>query len=207
MIEQQSISDFLQELAAKKSTPGGGSAAAISGAMAAALLSMVANFTIGKQGYEAVADEFIDLLQKTEDLRKKLILGIQEDSDAFSAVMAAYRLPKTTTQEQQQKQEQMQQSLKQATDVPVTCADLCRQLIELSHPMAEKGNTMVITDAGVAVMNAYAGLQSAALNVRINIGSIKDTEFVADRQQKLAKLLDGSEALTKQVYQIVAQRL
>ena len=170
MIKDMTIQTFLDELASKASTPGGGGGAAVNGAIGAALISMVANFTIGKKGYEDVQDEFTNILNESEDLRSKLTDAIKDDVDVFNRVMAAYGMAKETDEEKHLRTESIQAALKEATEVPLTCAKLCRQVIDLSESAAKKGNTNVISDAGVALLAGYAGLRSAALNVYINIG-------------------------------------
>ena len=207
MIKDMTIQTFLDELASKASTPGGGGGAAVNGAIGAALISMVANFTIGKKGYEDVQDEFIDILKKSEELRTNLTDAIKDDVDVFNRVMKAYGMPKETDEEKKIRTENIQAALKEATDVPLTCAKLCRQVIDLSEPAAEKGNTNVISDAGVALLAGYAGLRSAALNVYINIGGIKDEEFANDRRQQLEALLEGIEIFKEDVYGLVKSKL
>ena len=207
MIKDMTIQTFLDELASKASTPGGGGGAAVNGAIGAALISMVANFTIGKKGYEDVHDEFTNILNESEALRAKLTDAIKDDVDVFNRVMAAYGMAKETDEEKKLRTEELQAALKEATDVPLTCAKLCRQVIDLSQSAAEKGNTNVISDAGVALLAGYAGLRSAALNVYINIGSIKDKEFADDRRQKLEALLDGVESFKENVYELVKSKL
>jgi len=207
MIKDMTIQTFLDELASKASTPGGGGGAAVNGAIGAALISMVANFTIGKKGYEDVQDEFTNILNKSEDLRSKLTDAIKDDVDVFNRVMAAYGMAKETDEEKHLRTESIQAALKEATEVPLTCAKLCRQVIDLSELAAKKGNTNVISDAGVALLAGYAGLRSAALNVYINIGGIKDKEFADDRRQQLEALLDNVEIFKEDVYQLVKSKL
>ena len=207
MIKEMTIQTFLDELASKASTPGGGGGAAVNGAIGAALISMVANFTIGKKGYEDVQDEFTNILTESETLRTKLTDAIKDDVDVFNRVMGAYGMAKETDEEKKIRTDSIQAALKEATDVPLTCAKLCRQVIDLSESAAEKGNTNVISDAGVALLAGYAGLRSAALNVYINIGGIKDKEFADDRRQQLEALLDGVELFKENVYELVKSKL
>jgi formiminotetrahydrofolate cyclodeaminase len=198
---------FLDELASKASTPGGGSAAAIMGAMGAALASMVGNLTVGKKGYEAVDPEIRDLLAKTEALRAKLQSMVADDVEVFNQVMGAYGLPKDTDAQKAARSEAIQAALKAATDVPLDCARACAEVIDLCKPVAEKGNKNVISDAGVAVLAAYAALRSAALNVYINAPGIKDAAFVTSRTGELEKILSGKDALMEEIYGIVRSRL
>ena len=207
MIKDMTIQTFLDELAGKASTPGGGAAAAISGAMGAALISMVANFTIGKKGYEEVENESKDILDKAEKLRADLTEAINDDVRVFNRVMASYGMPKETDDEKAARSAEIQAALKEATDVPLECAKLCREVVNLSQPIADKGNNNVISDAGVAVLAGYAGLRSAALNVYINIGGIKDKEFADDRRQQLDSLLDGMDTLKEEIYELVKSKL
>ena len=207
MIKEKSIQLFLDELASKSSTPGGGSAAAIMGAMGAALVSMVANLTVGKKNYEAVDSDMRDLLSRSETLRDRLTDMIRADVEVFDKVMAAYGLPRESDEQKTYRSKAIQTALKEATDVPLNCARLCFDVINLCLPMAEKGNKNVISDAGVAVLAAYAALRSAALNVYINIGNIKDESFIADRSRQLDAILQGSDTLTEKVYELVKSRL
>ena len=207
MIKDKSVQEFLDELASKASTPGGGSAAAIMAAMGAALVSMVANLTVGKKNYEAVDADMQDMLASSESLRDRATDMIRADVEVFDQVMAAYGMPKDTEDEKAKRSETIQEALKAATDVPLDCAKLCAEVIELCKPMAEKGNTNVISDAGVAVLAAHAALRSAALNVYINIGGIKDKEFADDRRQQLESLLEGNASLTEEVYELVKSKL
>lgn len=207
MIKDDSVQTFLDELAGKASTPGGGSAAAIMGAMGAALASMVANLTLGKKKYESVQDDMEKLLEQTESLRGQLTEMINADVEVFNKVMGAYGMPKETDEEKSTRSSAIQAALKEATDVPLECAKLCAEVIRLCEPMAEKGNTNVISDAGVAVLAAYAALRSAALNVYINIGGIKDEEFAEDRRKQLEQTLEGMGGLTDEVYDLVKSKL
>ena len=207
MIKDKPVQSFLDELASKASTPGGGSAAAIMGAMGAALVSMVANLTVGKKNYEDVDAEMQSLLADSEKLRDQLTDMIKADVDVFDQVMAAYGMAKETDEEKSARSTAIQAALKAATDVPLDCARLCAEVIRLCQPMAEKGNTNVISDAGVAVLAAEAALRSAALNVYINIGGIKDQDFAEDRRAQLEALLAGSAEQTEAVYELVKSKL
>lgn len=207
MIKDKSIQVFLDELAGKSSTPGGGSAAAIIGAMGGALISMVANFTVGKKGYEEVDAAARDILDKSETLRAQLTDMIKADIDVFNRVMGAYGMPRDTEEQKAARTREIQAALKEATDVPLACARLAAEVIRLSLPIAENGNKNVISDAGVAVLAGQAALKSAALNVYINIGGIKDEAFVNDRSGQLDDILAGMDELTEKVYQLVKSKL
>jgi len=206
-IKDKSMAVFLDELASKAATPGGGSAAAVMGAQAAALVSMVCHLTIGKPHYAAVEAEMVLLLEQAEVLRHTLLDMIKADVEVFNQVMAAYRLPKATTEQENLRQAAIQVALKAATEVPLACAKACAQTIALSKIAAEKGSVAVISDAGVAVMAGYAGLKSAALNVYINTGSLQDTDFVQTTLAQLEQILADTELTTEEVYQLVKHKL
>ncbi len=207
LIKEKSVQVFLDELASKASTPGGGSAAAIMGAMGAALASMVCNLTAGKKGYESVEADVRSLLGRSEDLRARLTEMIRADVEVFDQVMAAYGMAKDTDAQKAARTEAIQAALKAATDVPLACARACAEVIELCLPVAQKGNRNVISDAGVAVLAAYGALRSAALNVYINAPGIKDRAFAEDRLAELDKIMTGKDALTAETYQTVRSRL
>jgi formiminotetrahydrofolate cyclodeaminase len=206
-IKDQSIQSFLDKLASKSATPGGGSVAALMGAQSAALTSMVCNLTIGKPKYAEVEIEMQALLQKSETLREKMTGLIKADVDVFNRLMAAYSLPKETDEEKAARTEAIQTVLKAATDVPLDCARACAEAIELSRCAANKGNLGVITDAGVAVMAGYAGLKSAALNVYINTGSLKDRSFAESKLTELQAILKDVDISVEEVYEIVKAKL
>lgn len=206
-IRQHSIDLFLEQLASKQATPGGGSAAALMGAQAAALISMVCHLTVDKPKYAAVAAELQTLLQESEALRTSLTDMIQADIDVFNQLMAGYALPKATDAEKAIRTDYLQTVLKQATVVPLNCAQACATALSLSGIAAEKGYTGVISDAGVAAMAAYGGLKSAALNVIINAASLKDRDFAENQLAKLQNLTENAEQEVEKVYQIVKNRL
>jgi methenyltetrahydrofolate cyclohydrolase len=207
MIKDQSIQVFLNELASKTSTPGGGSAAAIMGAMGAALVSMVCNLTIGKKNYAEVEEELRSVLARAEAVRERLTDMIQADVEVFNQVMSAYGLPKDTEEQKAARSHAIQVALKAATEVPLDCARACLETIKLSQIVAEKGNLNVISDAGVAVLAAYAALRSAALNVYVNAKGIKDEAFVKARLAELEKILEGMDTLTESIYQRIKGKL
>jgi methenyltetrahydrofolate cyclohydrolase len=207
MIKEQQIQEFLDQLASSASTPGGGGAAAIMGAMGAALVSMVCNLTIGKEKYKEVEADLKTVLEKSENLRARLTDMIQADVEVFDRVMGAYGMPKGTDEEKAARSAEIQSALMAATDVPLECARASAEVIALSRSVAEKGNLNVISDAGVAVVAGFAALKAAALNVNINIGGIKDAEFVASRKTQLREVLDGCGWNTDEIYRIVERKL
>ncbi|MDO8844496.1 methenyltetrahydrofolate cyclohydrolase [Methylicorpusculum sp.] len=206
-IKDKTLHLFLDELASKTPTPGGGSAAAFMGAQSAALTSMVCNLTLGKPKYSAVETDMQQLLEQSEVLRQQLTGMIKADIEVFDRLMAAYGLPKDSDEQIAARSESIQKQLKEATLVPMACARACASAIELSRIAAEKGNLGVISDAGVAAMAGYAGLKSAALNVYINAGSLKDKEFAEQVLKELEEILKFSSSEAEDVYRIVKEKL
>jgi formiminotetrahydrofolate cyclodeaminase len=199
-IKNNRIEEFLDALASQAATPGGGGAAAIIGAMGAALVSMVCNLTIGKKKYADVEAEMKDVLVKAEALRQRLTGMIEDDAKAFDAVMGAYGMPKETEADKEARDRAIQAALKLATDVPLACARAAREVIDLAENASGKGNLNVISDAGVGVLAAYAALRSAALNVWTNARMIADRTFAEAKLKELNELLAGADAATEQAY-------
>jgi formiminotetrahydrofolate cyclodeaminase len=207
MITQASVAKFLDDLASGAPTPGGGSAAAIMGAMGAALVSMVCNVSIGKKGLEAVEPEMKTLREQSEELRARLLEMVAEDIAAFDGLMAAYRLPKASEIDKSRRTEAIQTSLRAATETPLDCARACAEVIDLAQRAGEAGYSGVISDAGVGVLAAYAALRSAALNVYINAPALKDKEFARQVTTEMDELLEASAQRSEAVYALVRGRL
>lgn len=175
---EMTIADFLDALAAKQSTPGGGGAAALTGSQAAALLCMVANFTVGAKKYADVQEEMRDYLAQAEALRLRLLALTDADVVAFQGVTACYAMPKETDAEKAARTEALQAALKEAARVPFETAQSAVEVMKLATPVA-KGNSNVVSDAAVALYLAEAALHAAIVNVNINLKFIKDADFVA----------------------------
>jgi formiminotetrahydrofolate cyclodeaminase len=207
MITESSIEKFLDDLASGRPTPGGGSAAAIMGAMGAALVSMVCNVTIGKKGYEGVEAEMQAVRDASERVRRRLTAMVAEDVAAFDSMMAAYKLPKGTGDEIARRAAAIQAGLRRATEVPLDCARVCAEVIALSRRASEHGYLNVISDGGVGVLAGFTGLRSAALNVYINAPALKDRAFAETATTEIEKLLESCAAESEAVYKLVRDKL
>ena len=203
MIEK-SVDKFLDELSSSSATPGGGSAAALMGAMGAALVSMVGNLTTGKKKYEGVEREVLTVLSESEKLRKELQGAISKDVKAFDNVMAAYGLPKDTDEETAYRSSKIQDALKVAIEAPLECALLAARVIPLCKKIAEIGNTNIISDAGVAVLAARAAFKSAELNVYVNASGLKDKVFAEEKIEKVRDLSQMVENEEHETFNFVA---
>lgn len=207
MITDLSTEAFLDALASGNATPGGGSAAAVMGAMGAALVSMVCNLTIGKKGYESAEAEMKSVLAEAEALRARLLEMVAQDIAAFDWLMAGYKLPKGTDAEKSARSAAIQKGLQGATQVPLDCAVACAEVVRLTARAVEVGNVNVISDVGVGVLAGWAALRSAALNVHINAPQIKDREFTESRLAQLEQLLAECGPLAEQVHDRVHGKL
>jgi len=206
-LTEKSTKSFLDELASSAPAPGGGSVAALSGALGAALISMVCNLTLGKPKYAAVQDDVSVILKKSESLRKQLTELLEEDVQAYTQLSQTMKMPRDTEEQKAARAALMDKSLKGATEVPMRVAEACVSVMALCPSAAEKGNTNAVSDVGVGILMAEAGLRSAALNVLINLGLIKDERFVSESRRKLNSLLQGKPALRDEIYNLVVSKL
>jgi formiminotetrahydrofolate cyclodeaminase len=187
------ITEYLERAAAGTAVPGGGSVAALNAALAAGLTEMVANLTIGKKGYEAVAEEMNYIVGKSTELREKLTAAIDRDAEAYSEVMAAFKLPKATDQEKGLRKPAIQKAFKHAALVPLEVANHAVKVIDLAGRAVDSGNKNAVTDGLVAAMNAKTAALAALYNVKINLSSIEDDEFV----KKLTREINDLEQQAK----------
>jgi len=188
MLADLSIKDFLAKTASKDPVPGGGSISALCAAVAAALSEMVAHLTIGRKGYEECASEMEEIAKEANRYREKLVQDIDRDSDAYAAVMAAFQLPKGTDEEKAKRTEAVQNALKNAARVPMSVAEDAFNIIEIAGKALEKGNRNAVTDAAVAAMSARTAVLGALYNVKINLASIKDAEFIGELRERVGFL-------------------
>jgi len=207
MLIDKKVSNFLGELASNSPTPGGGSVAALAGALGAALISMVSNLTIGKKKYVDVEEDFKKIISSSEKLRYELSQLIEEDVKVFNNFMATYKMPKETETEKKIRSEKIQVSLIGAAKVPLKVAYKCLDILSLSKEVAEKGNINVVSDAGVAALMAEAALDSAILNVKINLKMIKDEKIKEALSSSIKELLFKEKGHKEKVLEIVEKKI
>ena len=207
MLIDKSITEFLAELKSDSAAPGGGSAAALAGAIGAALGIMVGNLTVSSAKYEAVHDESRKLTLDLEKCLTALEKYIDEDTEAFNKVVKAYKLPKVTEKEKLERSNAIQETLKVASNLPLMVARTCLEVLELAGKMLSIGNTNAASDAAVAGRIAEAAMWSAIYNVRINLGSIKDTDFVADLKGRIEGIVVRSEVLMAQIARTADEKI
>ena len=194
--------EFIEALASKAPTPGGGGASAYAGALASALASMVGNLTVGKKKYADVAE-----LVELADTREHLLALIDEDARAFEPLAAAYGMPKGSDEERAAQSAALQAALVDACEVPLEIMATSVQVIESCVFMARHGSVLALSDAGAAAVLAKAALQAASLNVVINIGSMDDAERAEGYRNQMEDLLAAGCAMADEVYADVVKRL
>jgi len=191
MYTDQPLQDYLHALASENSTPGGGSAAALSGAMGAALASMVCRLTLGKEAYAGVRQEIEELLRRAENLRSRFQQLFQEDIEAYGRLSASYKLPRETSEERTVRGSAIQEQLVAAALVPLEVAERAAELVQCCQRIAEIGNAAVLSDVAIGAILASGAGEGAALLVRFNLRAMKNDELVAG----LGKRLSGALAL------------
>lgn len=185
---QLKVNDFVDEVSRESPAPGGGSIAALCGALGAALASMVSNLTAGKRDSENVDDVMMAVADKAQELKAALVRAVDADTNAFNAFMDARRLPVTNDIEIRAREEAMQEGLKQAVLVPLETARNSLAAIELAGKAVEHGNPNSVTDAGVGAQVAYSGVKGGIYNVLINLKDIEDKGFVAEMRKECAAM-------------------
>ena len=207
MPTKKTLNAFLDELASSSPAPGGGSVAALSGALGAALTSMVCNLTVGKKKYAAVEDEMKKILAQAEEMRGLFTSLIDKDTAAFNKVMEAYSLPKDTDPQKALRTAAIREATKEATMVPLEVMKHCIDALALAQQVAASGNVNSVSDAGVSALMLYAAVESAALNVRINLNSLGDSEFVGWKSEELESLRNTGRMMLEEIQGIVADKL
>jgi methenyltetrahydrofolate cyclohydrolase len=194
LLAQLPVTEFLAATAAGTAVPGGGSVAALSAAMAASLVEMVANLTIGKKGFDAVAEVMREIAESAGKYREKLMQDMDRDANAYTRVLEAFRLPRATEEERETRNAAVQAAFREAATVPLAVAMDAQAVLELAGTVVEKGNPNAVTDGLVGAMMARTAVLSALYNVSINLDSIRDEDFVKDLRSK-------GEALQAEVMQ------
>lgn len=204
---QKTVVDFVDEVSRDTPAPGGGSIAALAGALGAALASMVANLSIGKGVFDDQYDSLCALAEEAQRIKDDLVRAVDEDTEAFNAVLEAMRMPKDTAEQQAARDAAMQEGYKSAARVPLRTAELCHRAAKVCLQAAGIGNKAVMSDAAVGALMARAGVRGAVYNVRINLQNIHDAAFVEEMHQNLQTLIEDTEQLVKEVEKLVEASL
>jgi formiminotetrahydrofolate cyclodeaminase len=197
MLKDMTIEEFLNETASDSPAPGGGSVSALVGALGAALSSMVGELSVGKESNDDIKTEIINYMNECRGLMNGLKESIDKDTDAFNAVMAAFRMPKGTEEEKSKRSIEIQSAIKNAAEVPYNTAVLCLRVMDIATKMLKKGNKNAASDAAVSGLLGYAALNGALYNVKINLNSIKDDQYIQQIKKEVENLtLKGEELLS-----------
>jgi len=191
------LREYTQRLSSGEPTPGGGSAAALAGGLAAALAAMVARLTISRKKYAEHEAEMQIVLDQAERLRNQLLALVDADTAAFQDLMAAYGLPKSDRQAVEQRQSAIQEALRHATDIPLATAEASIQVLNLAVQARERGNRHAAGDAVVAALLAHAATLGAVHDVRVNLQGLHDPEFRAYAEARVAGLVANADAALK----------
>ncbi|MCL2146575.1 MAG: cyclodeaminase/cyclohydrolase family protein [Synergistaceae bacterium] len=207
ILTEITVREFVDVLSSSSPAPGGGSTAALSGSLGASLVAMVCRLTIGKKGYEEHEALLKSSLEKADTIAKDLLEAVQKDTEAFDSVMAAFALPKATDEEKGIRAASIQESFKGAVSSPENIAVKCFKILEIASEIIEKCNQNAISDIAVGALEAWTGLQGAVLNVKINLPSIKDTEYVNNKQKWVAEIINEGERLSEEVAKSVSKKI
>lgn len=207
MLANLTIKEFLSKTAGSDPVPGGGSVAALNAAIASALAEMVANLTIGKKKYEDKEEMMKQIAASANNYRMLFIQDIDADSDAYNKVFDAFKLPKETDEEKAGRSKQIQEATKIAAEVPMEVARKAYAMMDIIAEAGENGNQNAVTDACVSMMTARTAVLGAILNVKINLSSLKDEEYVAKMKQECDRLEKSAVAKEQELLNKVNKTL
>lgn len=211
MLDSKTVRGFVDELASNSPAPGGGSVAALCGSLGSALGSMVFNLTVGKKAYEALGDAEKASVNKglkdAGELKDTFLDLMNKDTEAFNKLMAAFKLPKDTDENKAARTAQIQAAYKAATEIPLEVARRAYDIYELIEIAVDHGNKNAISDAGVAALLAQASIEGAIMNVKINLGSIKDEEFVNAVRDEIKVISEDGLKKQQEILQEVNKQL
>jgi len=204
---KMNLREFCNETLSDSPAPGGGSVAALMGALGASLGGMVANLSAGKRGWDDKLKYFSDWAVKAQQLKDELLSLVDEDAAAFNKVMDAFALPKESAEEKAARSEAIQIATKHAAEVPLRVMETAFKAYQILSEMADKGNPASISDVGVGLLGVRACIGGAALNVRINLAGLKDEKEKSALQEKVGKITTESESEFKKIDQVVESKL
>jgi glutamate formiminotransferase/formiminotetrahydrofolate cyclodeaminase len=206
-LAKMNLREFCNETLSDSPAPGGGSVAALMGALGASLGGMVANLSAGKSGWDDKLQYFSDWAVKAQQLKDELVSLVDEDSAAFNKVMDAFGLPRESAEEKTARASAIQEATKHAAEIPLKVMETASRSYELLVEMADTGNPASVSDVGVGALATRACIEGAALNVRINLANLKDEKFTSALRDKVRKIQSDSESQFKKIDQIVQSKL
>ncbi len=207
MYKDQPLSYFLDKLCSKSPEPGGGSAAALVGAVAAGLAGMLAALTIDKKGYEDQWENMKRYYEKEKNLKEEMLELLQKDTEAFDDAAKAFKLPKNTEEEKKKRALAIEEGLKKATEVPLSIMEKSLEISKLAIEILEKGNEMAITDGAISTIFANAAAVGAMFNVRINFSWMKDKDYISNTEKKLSQIIEETERIKEKAMEYTLNKL
>ena len=202
-----SITDFLERLSSDAPTPGGGSVAALAGALSCSLTSMVGNLTYGKKKYEEYWEQAKNIIEEAKELKDDFLSLFYEDMEVFTKLMATFGLPRKTEEEKEKRADAIQEATKKAIEVPLNVMKKSRRASEMAFAMAKIGNLNAISDTGIAGEMALAACRSASLNVLINLNFLRDPEYSKKISKEHEEILEMVESLRKDIDSLVGGKI
>lgn len=200
MIQDFTVSSFLEELSSKKPTPGGGGAAGLAGAVGTALGEMVVNLTLGKKKYANVEEEMQSILMTLTQMREEFLRLADEDAVVFAPLAAAYSLPATTEEEKKKKEAILEDLLVSAALVPLSVMELCLKTLNLLEVLGEKGSRLAVSDVGVGVQMIRASILGAKMNVYINTKTMVQREKARELNARAQSVSEEGIRLADRIY-------
>lgn len=207
MLKEMTVEHFVREVASSSPAPGGGSAAALSAAQGAALLSMYCSLSQNRQKLGDVVDMLQHTGEEARFLKKKLLEAIDEDTVAFNLIMEASRMPRRTIREKEVRNKALQDAALNAAEVPLQTARWALQVLSMIAEAAVKGNPAALTDLGVANLQAFAGMQGACYNVRVNLGMIGDAEKTGELNRETGDLAAQGRSYFEQNLSLIEEEM
>lgn len=204
---EMNVNDFVHEVSRDSSTPGGGSIAALSGSLGAALSSMVSNLSTGGRGTEEVDPILMPVADEAQELKRDLLSAVDEDTNAFDKYMEAKKMPRSTEEERKKRKEAMEKGLKHAVEVPMETARKSAKVIELAEKAAEHGKKGAVSDALVSAQMAYSGIIGGIANVKINLGDVEDEQYVEKMLDECRRLKEEYRKKKDKVVEMAEERL
>jgi formiminotetrahydrofolate cyclodeaminase len=202
-LAEMNVTEFAKVLASDAPAPGGGSTAALEGALGAALTAMVCRLTEGKKAFAEHRESILEVMAKAEALQEKFLDVMDRDTDAFMVVSAAFGMPKATDEEKAARSAAIQKGLEGCTATPFEMMVLAAETIELTESLLGRFNTASASDLGVGALSLRSAVMGAWLNVLINIGSLKDKELAESYRAKGQALVDQVVAAADRIYETV----
>lgn len=206
-LAQMTLAGFTEVLSSHEPAPGGGSAAALEGALGAALAAMVAAFTVGRKKYAEYESLALDVQKKANVIGRRLVEIIDRDTEAFNGVSAVFAMPKDTEEQKAARKSAMQAALKNCTETPFEMMELSAEALRLIESLLGRSNASAVSDLGVGALSLKAAMQGAWLNILINVAGIDDTEFTAHYRKEGEALLAKALPMADQIYETVVSSL